>query len=157
MKKIFSVYNIFVVSVLLKGLNALLEISGGFAAFFISKDLLGKIVAFLVRRELEEDPGDIIANYLTDFAGQYGNYMQTFIGIYLLAHGIIKIVLIYYLLKRKLFAYPIAIVVFSLFAVYQIYAYSVKSSVALIGLTILDFFVIIMTTLEYRNLRRKII
>jgi uncharacterized membrane protein len=153
--KIFNIHFLFVILIILKGIDAVFEIIGGFAAFFIDKTALNKIVEFLVRRELEEDPGDIIAHYLMEFARQYTVSLQTFIGIYLLMHGLIKVFLVYYLLKRKLSVYPVAMAVFSLFVVYQIYAYSIRPSFELIALTALDIFIIAFTYFEYRNLKSR--
>ena len=47
-----------------------------------------------------------------------------FAAIYLLSHGVIKVVLVASLFRELLWAYPAAIVVFTLFIVYQLYPYA---------------------------------
>jgi len=153
--KILSVHNFFVVSVILKGLNAVLELMGGLAAFFVTKPIVIKIVELLARNELAEDPSDIVANYFIHLAYDYSSSFQIFISVYLLIHGAAKLFLVYNLLKKRLWAYPSAIAVFSLFVVYQIYAYIISPSFSLIFLTMLDILIIILTLFEYKNLKKQ--
>jgi uncharacterized membrane protein len=158
MKKIFNVvHDFFIVFVVLKGLYAFFESIAGIAILFANKAMFVKIVAALAREELIEDPNDFIANYFVGLANSFSPSFQIFASIYLFIHGITKMFLVYNLLKKRLLAYPIAITVFSLFVVYQIYAYIAKPSFGLLALTVLDIFVIIFTLLEYRNLKKKII
>jgi uncharacterized membrane protein len=77
-----------------------------------------------------------------------------FAGVYLLSHGVIKVVLVASLFRERLWAYPAAIVVFTLFIVYQMYRYMLQSSISMIVLSVLDVVVIGLTWLEYRRLKR---
>ena len=70
-------------------------------------------------------------------------------------HGLIKAVLVYALIKDKLWAFPWAIGVFTAFAIYQIYRYFVQPSGWLIALTVLDAFVIALTWLEWQRVKRE--
>ncbi len=147
-------HHFFYISVLLKALNGIAEVILGVSVFFISKETLTQFVAFLARVELSEDPGDLIANYLVKAVEHYTFTNQIYISIYLLIHGVLKVALVYCLLKRYLWAYPTAIVVFGLFGAYQIFAYVHTPNLNLIILTILDVVVMGVTYLEYRNLKR---
>ncbi len=145
----------FVISLILKMLNAVTEIIGGIGVLFISKAILIYIVNLVGKGELARDPGDTIINYLMQAVQHYNVSVKAFVSAYLLIHGIIKIFLIYNLLKRRLWAYPVAMVVFGLFIAYQVYAYMRNSSIGLIVLTVLDIVVITLTYLEYKNLCRS--
>lgn len=68
---------------------------------------------------------------------------------YLLTHGIVKIVLVAGLLRNRLWAYPAAIAVFTLFGLYQIYYLLQAYSVWLLALTLLDAAVILLTWHEW--------
>jgi uncharacterized membrane protein len=57
------------------------------------------------------------------------------------------------LLLKLRWAYPAAIVAFTLFVVYQLYRYSHTHSTALLALSALDAAVIALTWLEYRRLK----
>ena len=55
---------LFRTSVLLKGLNALLEIASGIALWIVSPAVIVRLIALLTQDEIAEDPRDMIANYL---------------------------------------------------------------------------------------------
>jgi uncharacterized membrane protein len=67
---------------------------------------------------------------------------------------VIKVVLVASLFRERLWAYPAAIVVFTLFIVYQIYRYVLEPSTRMVVLSVLDVVVIALTWLEYRRLKR---
>ena len=143
----------FEVGILLKGINGLLEVGGGIFLFFVRPETVRYIITAVTFHELSEDPSDIVANYLMTIARNFSIHAKFFGTIYLLSHGLIKIFLVVSLWKRKLWAYPLAMVVFSLFIVYQVYRYTVSHSVELIILTILDMIIIILTWLEFKRLK----
>jgi uncharacterized membrane protein len=67
----------------------------------------------------------------------------------------VKLVLVWALYRRKLWAYPAAIAVFAAFGVYQMYRYFVSASFSMIALTVLDVIIIVLTWIEYGRLRRE--
>lgn len=149
------IHDIFEVGVLLKGLNGLLEIIGGLMLFFIRPTTVNTFVRMITQDELSEDPKDLIANFLTTTAHTLSIRGDYFGGIFLFSHGLIKIGLIIALLKKKIWAYPLAIAVFGAFVAYQLYRYSISHSPWMIALSVLDAFVIVLTSLEYRNLKQR--
>ena len=136
------VHQIFAVSVSLKGLHALLEIAGGIALYGFSADAIA--------RWLDEiDRSRLVARYF-DLSEQH------FYAFYLLSHGLVKVVLVYGLLKEKLWAYPASFVVFGAFIAYQLYRYSFTHELSLIFLSVFDLFVIALAIHEYRLLRKHL-
>ncbi len=154
-KRAKIIHNAFKVGILLKGLNGFLEIIGGMLLFFISPKTLYYLVRLITQSELSEDPKDRLANFLVQTARDFSVSSQIFGGFFLLSHGLIKIFLIIALFKKKLWAYPLAIVVFGMFIIYQMYRYSLSHSGWMIFLSILDIFVIALTYLEYLNLKTQ--
>lgn len=155
MKKIIeekNIHRLFVISLVLKGLFALLEIIGGVLVLLISPDFIYDIVLEITQVKLAENPNDFIANYLLHWAENYSVNTQHFASFYLLSHGGIKLWLIIGLLKKKLGYYPVAIIVFILFVVYQLYRFTFTHSILLILITIIDLIVIFLTWHEYRYL-----
>lgn len=144
---------LFRASVILKGLDALLEIAGGIALWVVSPGLIVRIVGFLTQDEIAEDPRDLIANYLRHAATRLSVVGEHFMAMYLLGHGIVKIFLVAALLKNKLWAYPAAIVVFGAFIAYQLYRFAIAGGTGLIALSVFDLVVIWLIWLEYRALR----
>ena len=144
----------FRIGIFFKGLDGALEIFGGLLLFFIKPETISRVVIALTQRELGRDQDDAVASYLVQGARRFSASSQTFAGVYLLSHGVIKIFLVASLLRGRLLAYPMAIVVFTLFIVYQMYRYYLHPSIEMIALSILDAIVIVLTGLEYRRLKR---
>jgi uncharacterized membrane protein len=77
---------------------------------------------------------------------------RLFPSLFLLSHGIAKVVLVIALWMKELWAYPATILVFSAFSAYQIYRCSHTHSIALFILTIFDVVVIGLTWQQWRQL-----
>ena len=148
-----NIHLIFEISLWLKGVFAVLEIAAGITAYFVSQQLLLGAVQWVTKEEFAEDPRDRVANFLLHSVQHLSIGTQNFAAIYLLGHGIVKLWLIVGLLRQKLWYYPVAIVVFVLFIVYQLYRYTFTHSLLLVLITILDVIVIALTWHEYRYLR----
>jgi len=145
----------FDISVVLKGIDGLLEILGGLVLLLVP---LGDIRAFLIwitGKELSEDPKDFIATHIVRLANTLSVSAYHFTIVYLLIHGAVKVFLVAMLLRRHLWAYPTAIAVFTAFGVYQVYQFTFSRSTLLLALTVLDVVVIVLTSWEYRILRRQ--
>lgn len=147
----------FKISLIVKGFDGLLETVGGLILAFVPTGVLNSFLIGLTRKEILEDPKDLVANYLINLFGHLSVSVLHFTVFFLLIHGLTKLFLVAMLLAKKLWAYPTAMVVFSLFGIYQIYQYSYNHSLGLLLLTVLDLIVIILTWLEFRNLKRKLI
>jgi uncharacterized membrane protein len=147
------IHQIFVVSVSLKGLHALIEIVGGFALYLVSTETIVRTINRWSYDELIEDKHDRIANHLLAFSRTFSVAEHNFYAFYLLSHGLVKSILVVGLLREKLWAYPASFAVFSAFIAYQLYRYSYTHDFGLILLTIFDLFVIALAWHEYRLLR----
>ena len=139
-KKEKYIYEVFEISILLKAINAVIEIALGIAIFFVTQDLVGDVITVLTSRELIEDPKDIFANFLVASGNNFFSTSHLFVISYLLIHGIIKLVLMIFLYKNKLWAYPLSIIFFLVFIFYQIYRFTFTHSLWLILFTIFDIF-----------------
>jgi uncharacterized membrane protein len=148
-------HKIFRISIFLKGIYSLIELLAGFLLLFITSSQIYTFVQDIFRNEILEDPQDFIANFVLGLVGNLPSSIKLFIALYLLIHGVIKLVLIIGLWKEKLYFYPIAIAVFGLFIFYQIYSYVLHPSLILLVITDLDMLIIILTLVEWRKLRRR--
>lgn len=145
---------LFIAGVYAKAVDGIFEIIGGVALFFAHPGQINSIVQFLTQPEISEDPHDLIAGFLRHSAGHLTSGAMTFAALLLLVHGVIKVGLVAGLLKRKLWAYPTAMIGFGLFTVYQIYRYAFTThSNWLLVITVLDVYVVVLTWLEYRHVR----
>jgi len=150
------IHQIFAVSVSLKGLHAILEVIGGIALYLTSTATILHWINRFSQGELTEDPNDWVANRILEFGRTFSVAQHDFFAFYLLSHGIVKGVVVYGLLKEKLWAYPASFVVFGAFIAYQLYRYSFTHEFSLILLSIFDVFVIALAVHEYRLLRKHL-
>lgn len=142
-------------ALLFKGLFALGEIGTGVGAYVLTTSRIVQLARALTRHELLEDPRDPIANLVLHAAQHLSVASEHFMGLYLVSHGVVKLVLILALLREIIGVYPISMAAFALFIAYQVYRYTLTGSPALIALTVVDLAVIALTWHEYRYLRAR--
>jgi uncharacterized membrane protein len=138
-------YRVFALGVWVKGMDGVLEIVGGFLLLLISPVMLNQFVMTLTQHELVEDPHDVIATALRHAAAQLSANTQLFASLYLVAHGLVKVVLVVGLLRGKRWAYPAAIGFLCLFIVYQLYRLSYHATAGLLLLTLFDMVIVGLT------------
>jgi uncharacterized membrane protein len=144
----------FAVGIIGKGLNGAAELLGGLLLLILTPDQIQHVAVSWTRGELSEDPHDFIATHLLHTTDGLTGSAVLFGAVYLLAHGVVKIVLVTALLLNKLWAYPWMIVVLLLFIGYQLYRIVLNPTAGLIGLTIFDIVIVALTWREYRQQRR---
>jgi uncharacterized membrane protein len=146
----------FKVGLVLKGLDGILEVAGGILLLFLSPQAIQHLARVLTAHELSEDPHDLIARYLLHTTAHLSHGTTVFGAIYLLSHGIAKIVLVALVLKDKLWAYPWLIGLLLAFIAYQLYRITVVHfSIGLTLLTVFDAFLVWLTWREYRSKRTQ--
>lgn len=145
----------FQIGIIFKGLDGVAEIAGAVLLYLVPPDAISQFISTITQHELSEDRRDFIASHLKQLFERLSPKAQLFAAAYLFSHGVVKVVLVWALQARKLWAYPAAIVIFGAFGVYQIYRYFISPSFALIALTVLDAIVIVLTWMEYGRLRRE--
>jgi uncharacterized membrane protein len=143
----------FKVSISLKGLDGVLEIIGGAVLLFVAPATLQRWTRSLTAHELAQDPHDFIARHVLHSASQLSHSTTLFAAVYLLSHGIAKVVLVIALLREQLWAYPWMIALLGVFIAYQLYRLSYGFSAGLTALTVFDAFVVWLTVLEWRKHR----
>ena len=148
------IHQIFVISVLLKGVHALIECLGGIALYLVSTDTIVALVSRATQDEIREDRNDFVATHLLGIAQHFSVGTKTFYAFYLLSHGLIKLLLVVGLLTNQLWSYPASLVALAGFIAYQVYRFSYTHSVGLVLLTIFDLFVMALIWHEWRLMRR---
>jgi uncharacterized membrane protein len=145
----------FAVGIIGKGLNGVAELIGGLLLLLLTPDQINHVAVSWTRGELSEDPNDIIATYLLHTANGLTGPAVVFGAVYLLLHGVVKVVLVVALLMNKLWAYPWMIAVLLLFITYQLYRIVLDPTAGLIALTAFDLAIVALTWREYHQQRRN--
>jgi uncharacterized membrane protein len=141
----------FEVGIILKGLDGVLELVGGFLLLAVSPSMINRAAAALTQHELSEDPHDLIATRIVRFSHGLTGSAVAFAAAYLLLHGVVKVVLVTALLRNNLWAYPWLIVFLLLFIAYQMYRIALHPTPGLIALTVFDAFMVWLSWREYRR------
>ena len=147
------IHQVFQASILLKGAHAAIECVGGVALALIQTSTIANLANAITQEELIEDPNDFVATHLLALAQNFSIQTKHFYSLYLLSHGLVKLLLVIGLLKGRLWSYPASLVALALFLVYQLYRFSYTHGLGLIVLTVFDIFVMGLIWHEYRLVR----
>ena len=146
-------HRLFQLGVVIKGIDGLLETGGGLLFLLVNQNTLMRLVFWLTRSELLEDPDDWLAAHLRAAFRHLSSRDEAFAAAYLLGHGLVKLGLVVGLWRDKLWAFPAALVVLLGFVGFQTYRLAEHMSIGLLCLTILDLLVIVLVWREYRRAR----
>ncbi len=139
----------------MKGFYGLLEIALGSIILFFNRHIVVNFLLYFVQGELNEDPRDWIANQLLHFSNHLTPSSEFFMGAYFLVNGIVKIILVYGLLRSKLWSYPAAMAFIGLFGIYEVYRYLHTHSLILSLLILFDIAVIFLVWHEYYSQKKS--
>jgi uncharacterized membrane protein len=139
----------------LKGIDGLLEAIGGVLLWFIKPEQLGSTLQAIFVHELLRDPHDILARHLLHTSESIAQSDPLFASIFLLSHGLVKALLSILLWMNKLWAYPLAIVVFAAFGIFGIYRYMHTHSTLLLVISVFDLLIVYLTAEEYGVEKKK--
>lgn len=146
------IYDAFIVTVVLKGIDGLLEIVLGFVLIFT--DAFSDVVFFLTRYALIDDPDNYFATHLRAFAMQSH---KAFVigGLYLIAHGILKSFISGSLWRNYSWAYPVAMVILGIFIFYEVVHVALTGSIPFICLAIFDVVMFSLVAHEYKWMKHR--
>jgi uncharacterized membrane protein len=143
----------FVVSLAFKAIGAAAQVGLGLMLLFSGS--VTDIVLRFAQGELIEDPNDFFASHISSIASHASPRVQLFGALYLLSHGAIKIFLVWALIKKKLWAYPAAIAIFSLFILYQLAYVTAGNWMFVAPFALFEIFLLGLIVHEYRYLSKK--
>ena len=146
----------YLAGLVLKGLDGILELIGAGLLLVISPQTINQAIIDLTQYELSRDPRDALSHYLLHAGQMLTTGGTTFAVAYLFVHGITKVVLVAALLRDKLWAYPVSLVVLWLFILYQVYQIGLERSVWLVLLTLFDLVVVWLIWREWQQRRTKV-
>jgi uncharacterized membrane protein len=145
----------FYVGLAVKAANALVELAGGLLMIVLNHERLNRLIRLVAFPELREDPSDIVMNYLISVGKNLSMSSQHSIAAYMILHGSTKLLVIWMLFRKKMWAYPVSVAVFGLFIAYEIYSYVHSKSVVMLAIIIIDALIILLIVLEYMRLKSE--
>ena len=147
------VHRAFWLSLFLKGLDGALQLLGGVVVILFEPGTLGRAYRWLTRFLMGKSSHNAEADFIREAASSFHISVEVLVCIYLLTHGIIKVLLVYGLLRERLWVFPAAFAGFGFFLALEIYRISQHFYWAILILMCIDIFVIIMVFLEYKKVK----
>lgn len=146
------------IGIAIKGFDGAVEFLAG-AALLVSPTIVHDVLSAVVGHAAAHD--SMLWRWIGEYVGRLDNDLQraglTFLIIFLLGHGIVKLVLVYCLLRRIVWAYPYALGVLGLFLLYQlIVTLQDPGSLGLWFFCILDAAIIWLVWGEWKDLREEV-
>ena len=148
-------HELFDVSILLRGIHALVEIISGTLIFLVSSNFLFRFINIITFGELTENPVDSFTQHLLTFTHSFLGGTKEFIAFYLFSHGIFNLIIVIGLFQKKIWAYYASFILLTFFAFYQMYKYVFQPNIWMIILTIFDLITIWLVWREYVRIKNK--
>ena len=150
------VHRAFWISLFIKGLDGALQLLGGLAVIFLEPGTLGNAYRWLTRFLFgKHDGNNPEADFIRVTAHSFHISVAVLVAIYLLVNGIIKVLLVYGLLKEKLWVFPAACAGFGIMFSLELYRLSVHFYWGIFILMCISVFVITMVILEWRKVKAQ--
>jgi uncharacterized membrane protein len=144
---------IFLVGVVFKGFDGLVELIAGIPLLFVTPVGVASVVHRLTAQELAQDPHDLISNLLVHGTSHLVGSDLRFLGIYFLIHGIVKVAIVVAIIIGARKIYPWAIGALGALTIFQIVEFVIHPTVGVALLSILDIVIIALTWREWRENR----
>jgi uncharacterized membrane protein len=147
---------LFGLGMFIKAFIAIFAIGSGVMSLFLTTNEVLHVTQLLVQGKLAADPDNFLANYILDLGFSFmPGQTNLFLFSYLVGHGIVNLFLVIVLLWKKLWAYPLSIIIFGAFAIYEGWQVYLTHSPFLAAFTIFDLAVIWLVWREYRYVKRN--
>jgi uncharacterized membrane protein len=148
-----STERLFKAALLVKGLDGAAELVAAVALLLVPAATVQRLVAEVVSRDLLGPPDGFLTRHLVAGTAEFASGNRAFVLVYLGLHGVVKLALVWALLRRWRPAYPVAAVVLGVFVGYELLRAVRTGSLVLPFLAALDVLVIVLVLREYRLLR----
>ncbi|WP_309667827.1 DUF2127 domain-containing protein [Tabrizicola sp.] len=146
---------LFEASLAIKGVLTGAEALAGLGLLLTPNPLIARFVFWLTHFEIAEDPTDTMASWTIRAVEQFPIGTQHFYALYLLAHGGLKLTMVFLLWRKVIWAYPASMAVLAGFVAYQTYESFHAGSPFLLLLALFDLVMIGLVWQEWRALRGK--
>jgi uncharacterized membrane protein len=147
----------FRVSLFIKAIDGTLQLIGGTLLLIIPHATLVSWLDKLSTQVMPDNNETLIAQLLHTASQHYSVRAEIFLSLYMLSHGVIKLGLVYGLLREKLWVFPLAFVAFAGLILIELDRILIHHYWGVIILLSFDTFVLTMVILEYRRLKAGLV
>ncbi len=150
-----TLHEAFELGLIIKGFISFIEILGGIFLYFLNTNDVLNWFLNVTSSEVLEGGNHFFINYVTNFLQNFSVGTQHFAALYLFSHGLVKLLIVLGLYQKRVWVYPLSIVIFSGFTIYQFYLFFIGPSIGVFVIGILDILVVLLTMHEYKHLKNK--
>jgi len=143
------------IGILIKGIDGLSELLAGLVLWMVSPVTILRVTSWLTRSALQKHPHAFLPAHISAIGHHLATGHNTFAVLFLLGHGLIKIVLVVALLRNLKWSYPFAFVTLGAFIAYQLYAIAVKPTFGMIFLTVFDGIIVGLVWREWQKYKLR--
>ena len=111
------------------------------------------ILASLMHHEVTEDANDFIFQTVYALLEDHSFTVTYFVAGYLFFWGCIDVFLSIFLLRHKLWAFPVSITLISLFILYSVFRLAHTHSLVLLSVICIDIAILYLINYEYKKLK----
>lgn len=145
---------LFEASLFIKGTLAVAEAFAGLGLLLAPNARILSFVDWLTKNEIAQDQADPMATWMRNATMGLSIESQHFYALYLLGHGVLKLLMVVMLARRVVWAYPVSILILLGFVAYQMHRWTVEPSPVLLVLSGFDLLMAGLVWREWRGLRR---
>lgn len=145
---------IYKIGVGIKGFDGAVELIAGLWLWLAPSSLHAILASWYVTTSSWDSAfGQLISNGIKHLNEELYSGVIVWAIVFLISHGLIKLALVYALLKEILWAYPYALAILGLFLVAQLYALITSPGIGMTILVLLDIFIIWLVWGEWQKLK----
>jgi len=146
-----SSHRVYLVSLWLKAIFAAIELATGLAVYFVTIPEISRLTHWILRWKIFAHPSDRRTVVMQHLLAGLPLDAKTFLAVYLLLHGVLKIGLVAGLLSGKRWAYPLGLFGLGLFVIYQLYHFYAHGHPFILLMAAFDVFIMVMVWREWRE------
>jgi len=151
MKYKILLHYFFIISLVITGLIGILQIFSGAGVYFTSITKITQWIDSTFLKETLKHPSSPVSQYITQTITSYTISVsaKNMTVAWLFIHGTTNTAITYFALRKKLWIYPIAIAIFSILGLYQIYLFVLNPTIPLFIFALFGTLIAILTIIEY--------
>lgn len=116
---------------------------------------INEVVQHVFLHELVEDPQDLAMSMVVGFFDTHMYVVTYFLASYFIFWGVVDMFLSVNLLRDRIWAFPISLVLIVLFICYEIVRFFHTHSIVLLGIIFIDVILVYLIYEEYAKLKRR--
>ncbi len=146
-----TAHQLFIITIIAKGMLGIAQLVTAAAIAFGTIQQLPKVIAWMFKAELAEDPHGFIVTKVMSLSGMILQSDLSFYTVYFSAHGALHLGVVAALIYGARWADFAALVTLMAFVVYQMIEWFSVGGLMLVFLTAIDLAVIYLTVIEMRR------